>query len=145
MPDSYLNAIERMRDSSRLLHGSKQFHNACYLGGYVVECYLKILHSLSSLQRPAGRGRGAYGHNIQALNADLVYALTSSTATARMRQYLLDISIECASILATWNPNYRYDDGTIGWNEPTSNAFQSELEKCYEKVIKMLVDAVITH
>jgi|GEM_PF-1392068 hypothetical protein len=32
-----------MRLSSKILHENKQFFNACYLAGYVVECYQKIV------------------------------------------------------------------------------------------------------
>jgi HEPN domain-containing protein len=42
MPENFFNAAERMRDSSRLLHNTAHWHNACYMAGYVVECYLKI-------------------------------------------------------------------------------------------------------
>jgi hypothetical protein len=143
MSDNFLVAIERMRDSSRNLHGTSHFHNACYLGGYVVECYLKILYGLSTLNHAAGPR--TYSHNLGALNADLIYNLTSSASTSRMRPYSIDIATECSTILSTWNPVNRYNDGSIGWDEQTSILFQSELEKCFEKVAKMVVDSAITY
>ena len=39
----YLQTAERMRLSSKILHENKQFFNVCYLAGYVVECYQKIV------------------------------------------------------------------------------------------------------
>ena len=41
--DNFYDTAKRMHKSSETLHNNNEFHNACYLAGYVVECYAKII------------------------------------------------------------------------------------------------------
>lgn len=139
MPDNFFITAEQMRDSSKVLHHESHFHNACYLSGYVGECYLKLLVG----QIPSGSSPRTYRHNLQNLYQDLLHFTTSSANTSNLRRYLLDMPIDCPNIHAQWSPNKRYDDNA-GWNNQTmSQSFQNDKEKCYDKIIEMFVDGII--
>ena len=135
MADNFRITAERMRDSSILLHDNNHFHNACYLAGYVCECYLKVIvENTPHLRRPRD-----YGHNI----TDLIFAITSgSTIPAQFRPFLINIAVDCASIISSWNPNSRYND-TSGWDDAKSDQFQIEMEKCFDKVADMYISNII--
>ena len=142
MPDNFRITAERMRDSSKLLHENNHFHNSCYFAGYVCECYLKIIVENSGITRRLF-GAGGYNHNLLNLNTDLQYAITSgSTIPAGFKTFLIDIAVDCASIISSWNPNSRYDD-TSGWDQAKSNQFQVEMEKCFNQVADMYISNVI--
>lgn len=142
MADNFRVTAERMRYSSKLLHENNHYHNACYLAGYVCECYIKAIVERSSMTRHL-YGSGGYNHNLLALNTDLQYAITSgSTIPAQFRPFLLNLTVDCASITNDWNPNSRYDD-TSGWDQNKSNQFQIEMEKCFDKVADMYISSLI--
>jgi hypothetical protein len=135
MADNFRVTAERMRYSSKLLHENNHFHNACYLAGYVCECYLKVIvENAPNLKSPK-----AYKHNI----TDLIYAITSaSTIPAQFRPFLINYAVDCATITSSWSPNSRYDD-TSGWDQNKSNQFQLEMEKCFDKVAEMYISSLI--
>lgn len=141
MADNFIDTAERMRDSSNTLHCEKDFHNACYLAGYVVECYLKLFMRFS-LPTPAATPRG-YGHDIKNLGIDLFYAATSSASASAYRNYILDAQTLCPNIINSWDPFKRYEGNPTQWNETMSISFQSEKEKCFDMLAKMTVDNVI--
>jgi HEPN domain-containing protein len=135
MADNFLKTAERMYESSGRLHNDGHHHNACYLAGYVAECYLKILVE-NTLSVPAR----AYSHKI----SDLHYALSSSTTIPNnFRTYLLDMPTDCPNIHSSWNPAKRYDDAS-GWDNPTlSLDFQVEREKCFLKIVQLRTSGII--
>ncbi|WP_162996423.1 hypothetical protein [Mucilaginibacter celer] len=139
MAENFFNAAERMRDSARVLHDSSQWHNACYLAGYVAECYFKIFLQFGIV---SGSPR-SYSHNFQRLSVDLIYAATSSATAAAYRPYLLNVNIECPNISSNWIPGGRYFDTASEWGEILSNSFQVEKEKCFEMITKMVIDGHI--
>ncbi|MBK7524410.1 MAG: hypothetical protein IPI53_09680 [Saprospiraceae bacterium] len=135
MPDNFIKTAERMRDSSMVLHSKEHFHNACYLAGYVCECYLKVIvQNDPNLRRPR-----TFRHSI----TDMIYAITSATTIpAQFRPFILNLNVDCASLIANWNPNNRYDDAS-GWDQAKSNQFQIEMEKCFDKVADMYISQII--
>lgn len=135
MPDNYRITAERMSDSSIRLHSNGQYHNACYLAGYVGECYLKLLVNLA-LTRPGGAR--AYNHSLTAMNTDLVPLMSG---TASYAAYIMDMRIDCPKMLS-WNPNLRYDDSSI-WNGGKSTDFQIEQSRCISKVAAMVINSII--
>lgn len=145
MADNYLKTAERMYDSSRLLHKQSHFHNACYLSGYVAECYLKIMVQKTPTITTPLYGKQGLGHNIHRINSELHYAISSSTVTPSLfRAHLLDMPIDCPKIYNQWNPLSRYDDAT-GWdNFSESQYFQDEQDKCFEKITEMYVSNLIS-
>ncbi|WPO92573.1 hypothetical protein [Chryseobacterium sp. HR92] len=141
MADNFIHSAERMRDSSNILHLNKDFHNSCYMAGYVVECYLKIFMNFS-LPIPSSNPR-SYGHNINQLSADLYYAATSAASASAYRSYIIDVHTECNNIINTWNPIKRYEDNPNAWDETMSINFHQEKEKCFDILTKMTIDNVI--
>jgi hypothetical protein len=138
MPDNFFMTAERMHDSSKNLHSATHYHNACYLAGYVMECYGKIL-----VQKAVIRNPKMYSHNVVNINTDLIaYLASSSASTAFWRKYIIDISLECPAMLRGWNPNHRYEDAIL-WNDHASENYQKEQEKCFEKIIEMHLDGLI--
>ncbi len=143
MPDNFFVTAERMHDSSKLLHEETHYHNACYTAGYVAECYLKILVLQMSMPRPLF-GRSGYGHDVSLLNSEILSYISSNSAVSPFSRYSLDMGVSCPSIYTSWNPLKRYDD-TSGWdNDLVSNNFQHEQGICFEKIISMYVDGLIS-
>ncbi len=139
MADNFLDTAERMRDSCIFLHKQKHFHNACYMAGYVVECYLKLVGSIgSSVFNPL-----AVRHNINRMNTELNYRVTSATTLSAIRPYLIDVAVDCPNICAAWDPLKRYEDKSLSWNEALSNEFQIEQEKCFDMINKMAFNSFI--
>jgi hypothetical protein len=85
MADNFLDTAERMHDSSKELHKLNHNHNACYLAGYVGECYLKlIVDQTTSLSSPR-----RYGHDINRMNTALHYFISSSVGLHLWQTILL--------------------------------------------------------
>lgn len=141
MADNFIHTAERMRDSSNILHLNKDYHNACYMAGYVVECYLKMFLNFSLL-RPGVNPRH-YGHDINSLSTDLHYAATSSVSASAHKSYVIDVQTECPYIIQSWNPFNRYEGNPSQWNEIMSQNFNLEKEKCFDIITKMIVDNII--
>lgn len=132
--DYFYNTAARMAKSSEILHSNNNYHNACYLGGYVVECYAKIIVSLFSTSNPR-----LFKHNVQGLNTRLGEILTTNTT---LSNYILDGNTVFSSILNNWNPgSLRYVGST---NELTShalsNSFQNEIKIVMTTLAKLEVD-----
>ena len=141
MADNFFDTAERMRDASKLLHGAKHFHNACYTAGYVVECYLKVLLQLG-VPGVSGNPK-SFRHDIKKLGSLLNYAATSAASTSTYRKYILNVSSDCSNIIGGWDPFKRYEEKALVWVEPTSDAFQIEMERCYDMVVRMFLDKII--
>ena len=146
MPDNFFVASERMYDSSKVLHESNQFHNACYLAGYVLECYGKIL-----IEKAMGGRPKDYGHDLRKMDTELGYFLTSSSAGGgSFRKYYFDSAVQCPGLrggmagagIDGWNPFNRYSD-SVNWGQIASGHFQNEREICFEKIVEMYIDGVI--
>ena len=41
--DHFYDTAKRMYKSTKTLHNNGEYHNACYLAGYIIECYAKII------------------------------------------------------------------------------------------------------
>lgn len=138
MPDNFFVAAERMNDSSKVLSDSNQYHNACYLAGYVGECYLKLLVESISTLGPAKK----YSHQVSKMYKAIDQAVTGSTGIPQFRHYLIDMDVDCP-LMQKWKPEIRYED-TSSWDNPTTNAaFQVEKDQCFDKITKMYLDGII--
>lgn len=132
--DNYRLTAERMYDSSKILHEKQHFFNACYLAGYVGECYAKLLYRVIVLQDPNRT------HNSAAILSNP--AFMSTLPSSPHNRYSIDFANICPQMSGRWNPIYRYSD-THSWDSTTSLAFQQEAELIFDKIIEMLVDGVI--
>ena len=140
MADDYKMTALRMGQSSITLHLAGEFYNACYLGGYVIECYSKIL--LKHLGTPAT------GHALSSLTNTVVnnYLAMNSTAAGQLTRsgVMCDPLVDFAHILSNWNANKRYDDiHTAIWNSSMSTHYQSEINIALRYISKLQLDGLI--
>jgi len=134
--DNFYDTANRMYKSSKILHENGVFHNSCYLGGYVVECYAKIFVDMYSSSTPI-----SFGHNIRNLSSELNDLASNSSLSS----YILNGPNDFNTILSMWNPgNLRYSDTSICITSSTiSDNFQSEIELVMQKIAKMRLDGLI--
>lgn len=137
MADNFLHTCQRMRDSSIVLHEKGHWHNACYLGGFVIETYMKLLVSHYTSASPR-----SYNHNISTISQELAYAFSSDVTLSRSRLYLIP-SADLTHTISNWTPHNRYTDNSSAWNESLSINIQNEKEKCFDMLTKMMVDGII--
>ena len=132
--DNFYDTAKRMYKSSEVLHRNNDFHNSCYLAGYVVECYAKIIVGVFSIAVPRG-----FGHNLNRLNTEIQHILSGNSS---LSQYLLNGSVDFSMVLATWNPvNLRYIDTANSLNtQLQSNQFQNEIQLAIQKLTQMQLD-----
>ena len=136
MPDNFLKTAERMYDSSKILHRENHSFNACYLSGYVAECYAKIMLELAT-------STPIRTHDISRILNNIPSFFINSPAH---NKYWIDLPIQCPKMysgVAKWNPLKRYSD-SCSWDTATSAAFQREMDICFDKITEMILDGIIT-
>lgn len=134
--DNFYDTAIRMQKSSEILHNNGEFHNACYLAGYVVECYAKIIVENYSQYTPR-----SFSHNLNRLDTELSSILSGNLS---LSQYILNCSIDFSMILSKWNPvNLRYVDISNTLHSQDSGSFQSEIQLAMQKLTKLKVDGII--
>ncbi len=134
--DNFYDTAIRMQKSSEILHNNGEFHNACYLAGYVVECYAKIIVENYSQNTPI-----SFKHNLNRLDTELSSILSGNSS---LSQYILYCSIDFSMILSKWNPfNLRYADISNTLNSQDSGRFQSEIQLAMQKLAKLKIDGII--
>ena len=141
--DNFKDTLYRMYYDAVLLNENKRCFNSCYLAGYVIECYAKLVvgKALNDGYTLSKNNVRSYSHNIGDMSSDITNYLISQNV---MSNYCIDLSNECSSILGTWNPNSRYSETTHEWNtESKSNSFIEEVKKVMKIVTIMQVDGVI--
>lgn len=136
--DNFYDTAKRMHKSSETLHNNGEYHNACYLAGYVVECYAKIVVDLS-VSSPTPR---SFGHDINRLNTELQYLLGNNSS---LSSYILDGHTDFRQIILYWNPvNLRYIETQNSISSQTiSNDFQNEIQLAMQKLAQMQLDGHI--
>jgi len=135
--DNYYNTAKRMHKSSETLHNNNEFHNSCYLGGYVIECYAKIIIGVSY-------GFGVsdlkdFGHDLKKMNKEFKYILAHSSVSG----YMIDMPLNFSKSLSgssRWDPFKRYSDLTNEWNQTNSNDYQNEATFAMQKMTQMILD-----
>lgn len=137
MSDSFLDTAKRMYSSSKLLHNNNDFHNSCYLAGYVVECYAKII-----VEKYTTKSAKSFSHNINKLNTELHQILAGNMTIS---SYILSGNTDYINIFTKWNPvSLRYVDNTNKINSKNiSDDFQAEIDLAMQKITKMQIDGVI--
>ena len=137
MADNYRFTAERTQRSSKALHDSENYFDACYLAGYVVECYMKVLYKHVTKNDPA------LVHDLSKLKSQLKGIKKVSTATALQKKgFWLDVEQYCQRICKDWDPKYRYDDAHP-WDEGTSTAFQNEIKRCLAQIARLKTNGLI--
>ena len=123
MPDDYTKTALRMGSSSKALHNANEFYNACYLGGYVIECYQKILLKLL--------GNPGHGHHIPSLinSAETTYLSSSSTIAGQLNRLgvMVNLRADFVYIQSSWGAGERYSGTNSIWNNTMSANYQQEI------------------
>lgn len=131
--DNYYDTAIRMYKSAQSLHVNQEFHNSCYVAGYVIECYVKIIYNLMSGLNPA------HSHNILNLNNQCLQYIASGNATNQA--YFVDSTTNFSNVLLQWSPvNSRYTEILNEFLETDSHNFQGEIEIAMNEIAKMKID-----
>ncbi len=131
--DNFYDTALRMYKSAQSLHASKEFHNSCYIGGYVIECYAKIIYHLLSGSNPP------HTHNVSNLNSQCINYIASGNASNQT--YFIDGTTNFSNVLAQWNPvTTRYTEASNEFIENDSNNFQVEIENAMRVIARMKID-----
>jgi hypothetical protein len=135
--DNYYNTANRMYKSSQILHNNQEFHNSCYLGGYIIECYAKIIIGVSyGFNIPDLKD---FGHDLKRMNREFQYIISHSSISS----YMLDMPVAFSKSLsgnAKWDPFKRYSDTGNEWSETDSNDYQNEIIFAMQKITQMRLD-----
>ncbi|PXW13632.1 hypothetical protein C8D70_10836 [Chryseobacterium sp. CBTAP 102] len=132
--DNFSETLKRMHKSSKTLHNNLDFHNSCYLAGYVIECYAKII--LGMHHNTSG---STYGHNIANMQREISYIIAHSS----LSPYMVDMNINFPKIITgsrKWHPIKRYIESTSQWVEANSIDYQKEIDIAMKKITKMEID-----
>jgi hypothetical protein len=137
--DDFYKTAQRMWEDANILKSSannKSWFNTCYLSGYILECYGKLLLSYA----PSNR----YGHDIKFINESIVNFILNNSSLAT---YCIDFKNDCKTIYdepQKWDPKKRYEC-TVGiWDtEATAAAFINEAQIVINMINKMKLDGVI--
>jgi hypothetical protein len=144
MDNYYITAI-RMYDSSKILHTNLDYFNACYMAGYVIECYAKIIISIVYTAQTIEIAH-LYRHSIKDLDREIKYVLNDSNIGSVINpKYILNIDSNFPDIckgIAKWDPFKRYDD-SYPWDQNTSNKFQSQIINAINILLEMKVDGLL--
>lgn len=135
--DNFYDTANRMLKSSNTLHNDQDFHNSCYLAGYVIECYLKIIVSAFSSKSPR-----LFSHNISSLDSYLQSILNGNST---LSQYILNGSSDFLMVSTYWKPgDLRYSDvlNSIS-NQAISDGFQNEIKLAMQKIAQLKIDGHI--
>lgn len=135
--DNYYNTANRMFKSSQTLHSNQEFHNSCYLAGYVIECYAKIIIGLTYGFNTVDLKE--FGHDLKQMGKEFQYIYSYSSFSS----YMLEMPTDFSKILsgsAKWNPIKRYSDTSNEWKPSNSNDYQNEIVLAMQKMAQMRLD-----
>lgn len=137
MSDHFYLTAQRMYNSSVILHNQGEYHNACYLSGYVVECYAKVIVGLSYGMNSQDDEFKKFGHDLKKLNKELQYLLYNSS----LPTYVVDLDLQFMDIIkgqSKWNPIKRYSNNS--WSQVDSTNFQNQIPKAMQLLAQMCID-----
>lgn len=135
--DNFYETSNRMYNSSNILHANSQFHNSCYLAGYVVECYAKIVIGIS--YGFAASDLKEFSHDLKKMKREFDYIFRHSSVANN----ILDVSADLSTIFngtKKWHPMKRYCDSREEWLETNSNNYQREMSLAMQKIAQIKLD-----
>ena len=144
--DDFQQTAEEMLIDARTLRSSERHRNTCYLAGYVVECVLKVLVEMASLN-PAKRT-----HSLSLLREQvLVLSLSAGQSIAKYgdplrfaRTMITGGAAEAKSSggqqqPCDWDPVHRYNGSR--WSDPAkSSAYLQEAERALAILNEIALD-----
>jgi hypothetical protein len=138
--DNYYTTATRMWNDANLLWSStsaNSWFNTCYLTGYVLECYGKLLIN-------AGGIGGSYGHDLKDIHRTIQTQVALNSSLAK---YCLDLKSVCNNIYEghqKWDPKKRYEDNPSLWGSNSiADTFINESKVAMDKINDMKLDGVI--
>lgn len=140
MDNFYNTAIRIQKDVDILSSSNQSYFNTCYLAGYILECYGKLLilaHDSTVCVKD-------YGHDLNKINKKIVNDISVNGTYAK---YCLDLKTECKAIAigqSKWSPIKRYEDTSSIWNQKTTaDNYINESKKIINVIETMKIDGVI--
>jgi hypothetical protein len=144
--ENYYKTARRTALSSKTLHNNGEFFNSCYLAGYVLECYTKLLLK-KALNLTDVDLKKEFSHDIKKLNQIITILKEDPSAYGLLdTKYLIDITSTCNSMVRgtnKWDPNKRYNTDETIWNSSVSNEYQLSVSIIMAEISKMKLDGVI--
>ncbi len=143
--DNYHDTVYRMYESVDILYKKRQWFNANYLSGYILECYCKLILLISANEGHIFSNNRQnvmdFGHKVSDLKTELNLITFEGCAVS---SYCLDVQSVCTNILNHWNPNKRYEADSSIWNTETlASDIHAEIELLMDMVIKMEIDGAL--
>jgi hypothetical protein len=137
-----MDTAYRMYEDVEVLINNDRWFNCCYLSGYVLECYCKlVLNNAISEGLITNRSVRRYSHRVMDMENDLSMILLSENQLAT---YCLDLNSECKELLSGWTPNNRYNGNESSWNEKDKAIkYKEECDILIEQIMRMQLDGVI--
>ena len=138
--DSYYDTALRMHKSSETLLANNEYHNSCYLAGYVIECYAKIIIGLS--YGISSNDLKFFGHDINEMNKEFQYIFNHSSYSNYMKDLKVDFG-KITSGMTKWHPNKRYSDNSNLWSSQKAIDYQIEVSNAVQVLSQMKIDGHI--
>lgn len=138
--DNYFETAQRMQKSSKILFDNKEYHNSCYLSGYVIECYAKVIIGLSYGVNSSELK--TFGHDLKEMNKEFLYIFNHSSYLS----YIKDLKINFGKITigaTKWNPNRRYSNVASEWTDVIAQDYQIEILVAMQTLAQMRIDGHI--
>lgn len=143
--DNFYATAERMYNDTDLLIKEKRWFSSCYFMGYIIECYAKLV-----LSEVLGKNYNQIiqlKHDLKKMNIEVHNTLSNLIVGGYVPpSYIHDISKKCPTISSgsqSWDPKYRYNDGSSRWDEPTAKKYYLEIEIIILTIVQMKIDGVI--
>lgn len=133
--DNYYDTSKRMYISSKTLHDNGDFHNSCYLAGYIIECYAKIIIGLSYGFNHSELASN-FRHDLRKMDREFNYIFSYSS----LSPYMISMTTDFSTILIgsnKWNPMNRYIEQNGEWIESNSINYQNEVNIAMAKIAQM--------
>ncbi|MBM7615417.1 hypothetical protein [Alkaliphilus hydrothermalis] len=142
MKDDFYATAQRVWKDANILNNTPNntsYFNTCYLSGYILECYGKLLIEASEVGKP-----DSFGHNIRRIN-EVINKTVSFDQT--YSKYCIDLNTKCTSIYKgkhRWHPNNRYSGSSTLWNtKEVADKFINESEIVMDIIDEMKVDGMV--
>lgn len=140
--DNFYQTSQRMWNDANILNSntpSNSWFNTCYLAGYILECYGKLLITSS-----IGGNPRSLNHKLENINNKIQ---TDVLMNPIFSKYCLDLKLVCNTIYEgqhKWDPTYRYEDNPNLWNSKNiADSFIKESKVVKDMIETMKIDGVI--
>lgn len=141
--DNYYKTAERMNVDSQLLYNDKRWFNCCYLGGYVAECYTKLILSKIMTHEDVKK----FSHQLKKLSKELLNKFNDLILVGKIpSSFLHDLKHLCPTVCTgqqKWAPNRRYHDGNGLWGKNEAEKYRKEISALFKIIVQMKISGVI--